>query len=158
MTKEAEPAGRRSFADKLNTLFRTVTAPTGKPYSNHQVADAINAAAAENGGPTVDHSYLAKLRGGGRAKPSFEIVAALAGFFGVPIGYFSDEAVADRTDVQLALVAAMRDASVRDVALRASGLSPRGLDTVVALLRQVRELEGLPAEPIRDEGEPTPDN
>lgn len=52
-----------------------------------------------------------------------------------------------RIDAQLALVAALRDSGVRDIALRAAGLSPQGLDTVTAILNQVRAYEGLGGNP-----------
>jgi transcriptional regulator with XRE-family HTH domain len=147
VTDEAPSGARRSLADKLNHLFETVHGPGQKPYSNHQVADALNRKAATEGGPTIDQSYLARLRAGGRAKPSFEVVQALAAFFGVSVDYFSDDdAAVARIEAQLALVAALRDSGVRDLALRAAGLSPRGLDTVTAVLNQVRQYEGLPAE------------
>ncbi len=136
--------GQRSLADKLNHLFDAVRGPGNRPYSNHQVAAAINQRSAAQGGPTIDHSYIAKLRSGGRAKPSFEIIEALATFFGVKVDYFSDEEAARRIDAQLALVAALRDSGVQDIALRASGLSAEGLSTITAIIDQVRKLEGLP--------------
>ncbi|MDI1463491.1 helix-turn-helix domain-containing protein [Catellatospora sp. KI3] len=152
MNDSSEPALRRTFADKLNHLFETVHGPDRRPYSNRQVAEAVNSRAAATDGPTIDHSYLSKLRAGGRAKPSFDVVEALAAFFGVKVDYFGDDETTARIDAQLALLAAMRDAGVRDLALRAAGLSPQGLDTVTALLDQVRRYEGLaPA----DDG-PTP--
>ena len=135
---------QRCLADKLNHLFDTVRGPGQKAYSNHQVAAAINQRSAELGGPTIDHSYIAKLRSGGRGKPSFEVIEALATFFGVKVDYFSDEEVAQRIDAQLALVAALRDSGVRDIALRAAGLSAEGLSTITAIIDQVRKLEGLP--------------
>jgi transcriptional regulator with XRE-family HTH domain len=138
--------GQRSLADKLNHLFETVRGPGQKPYSNHQVADAINKRSAVHGGPTIDHSYIARLRSGGRGKPSFEVIEALAGFFGVKVDYFSDEDVTQRIDAQLALVAALRDSGVQDIALRAAGLSAQGLSTITAIIDQVRKLEGLPAD------------
>ncbi len=153
MSGSPEPAGKRTFADKLNHLFETVRGTDGRPYSNRQVAEAITLKAAGADGPTVDHSYLSKLRAGGRAKPSFEIVEALAAFFGVKVDYFSDDAVAARIDAQLALLAALRDSGVRDVALRAAGVSEKGLHTVAALLDQVRQYEGLGPPPAGDQSE-----
>lgn len=147
MTDDGSAAGRRSLADKLNHLFATVRGANQKSFSNHEVAAAINAKAEDSGGPTIDHSYISKLRNGGRGKPSFEVIEALAAFFGVKVDYFSDDEVAARIDSQLALVAALRDSGVQDIALRAAGLSARGLDTVTAILNQVREFEGLPTDP-----------
>jgi hypothetical protein len=43
----------------------------------------------------------------------------------------------------------MQDAGVRDLALGASGLSPRSLDAINDVISRVRELEGL--HPHKDE-------
>lgn len=144
-TGQSSQRPQRSLADKLNHLFDTIRGPGQKHYSNHQVAAAINQrSAALGGGPTIDHSYIARLRSGGRGKPSFEVIEALATFFGVKVDYFSDEELAQRIDAQLALVAALRDSGVQDIALRAAGLSAEGLSTITAIIDQVRRLEGLP--------------
>src|SRR5664279_5221343 len=45
-------------------------------------------------------------------------------------------------EAQLALLIAMRDANVRNVALRAAGLSAEGLDMVRVLIERTRRLEG----------------
>ena len=46
-------------------------------------------------------------------------------------------------DAELSLLASLRDASVRQVALRASGLSPESIDAIVEMIERVRKLEGL---------------
>ena len=43
------------------------------------------------------------------------------------------------------LLAAMRDTSVRGIALRAVGLSPKSLNAIKEMIERVRELEGLPS-------------
>jgi hypothetical protein len=52
--------------------------------------------------------------------------------------------VAARVDEQLELLAAFRDPMVRQLAARASGLSPETLKTVLDMVERARELEGLP--------------
>jgi hypothetical protein len=62
--------------------------------------------------------------------------------------YFFDDEAAARIDAELALLVALRDGSVRHLALRAFGLSADSLATIARMVERVRELEGLP------EGEP----
>lgn len=47
-------------------------------------------------------------------------------------------------DEQLDLLAAFRDPQVRELAVKASGLSPQTLKTVLDMVERARELEGLP--------------
>ena len=142
MAETNEPAGERpvrSLADKLDTLFRTVH-PAGRgEYSNKEVADAI----AAEGGPTISVTYLWQLRNGKRDNPTMHHLEAVAKFFGVPPSYFFDDEAAARLDEQLGVLTALRDASVRDIALRTFGLSPAGVEAVTAMIEQVRRLEGL---------------
>jgi len=71
---------------------------------------------------------------------------ALAQVFGVPIDYFNDPGVAHDTDQQLAYLAAVQDAGVTKVALRAAGLSPRALETLHEIIDRIRAEEGLPTD------------
>jgi len=77
---------------------------------------------------------------------------ALAQVFGVPIDYFNDPGVARSTDEQLACLAAIQDAGVTRIALRAVGLSPRALETLHEVIDLIRAEEGLPT----DSPEPRP--
>ncbi len=51
-------------------------------------------------------------------------------FFGVSLMYFFEQAEADRGAVPPELVAALKDDDVRDMALRAAGLSERSLRVI----------------------------
>lgn len=132
----------RSLADRLNRLFETVRIPDRGPYSNEEVAKAIRAQ-----GGDISRAYLSYLRNGERSNPTLQHLEALARFFGVAPAYFFDNDVAAEIDAELDIVVAMRDAGVRSVALRAAGLSLKGLHAVAAIIDEVRELEGLPREP-----------
>ena len=88
---------------------------------------------------------LFRSRTGKRDKPSHDRVVALAEFFGVSQDYFSDDDVAARTDAQLAEVAILRDRGVKGLALRAEGLSPKTIQSFIAMMDNAREMEGLPA-------------
>lgn len=143
-----ENTAEGTLAAKVDHLFRTVRPRTGGEYSFEEVAEAIRA----KGGPTISATYLWQLRKGLRDNPTKRHLEALAGFFGVPPAYFFDEAETERINVELALLSALRDAPVRQIALRANGLSPRSLETIAEMVDRVRELEGLPdaAEPAAE--------
>jgi len=138
VAENADPP-RRSLAEKLDHLFATVHPAKGE-YTHQQVADAI----LEAGGPTISATYLWQLRNGKRDNPTMRHLEALSMFFGVPPTYFFDDEVTERIDAELELLASLRDASVRQIALRAAGLSKESIGTIVDMIDRVRKLEGLP--------------
>lgn len=135
---EPSPPAPRALSDKLDHLFQVVR-PTKGEYTHEQVAKAIE----ERGGPTISASYLWQLRKGLRDNPTKKHLEALADYFGVPPAYFFDEAAAERIDAELDLLASIRDADVRHVALRASGLSTQTLKAITDMIERARQLEGL---------------
>ena len=141
-----------SLAAKLDKLFQAVRPGGRGEYSYQEVADAIRG----GGGPTISATYLWQLRKGLRDNPTRNHLAALARFFGVSPAYFFDEDAAEVVDAQLSLLAAMRDASVRSVALRAAGLSVESLQAVQVVIDHARRLEGLEPDTDAAAAEPTP--
>ena len=129
-----------SLAAKVDHLFRTVRPRDGGEYSFEEVAEAIRA----KGGPTISATYLWQLRKGLRDNPTKRHLEALAGFFGVPPAYFFDDAETERINAELDLLTALRDTPIRQIALRANGLSAKSLQTIAEMIDRVRELEGLP--------------
>lgn len=129
-----------TLADKLTRLFSTIHPRGRSEYTSEEVADAIR----ERGGPTISATYIWQLRTGRRDNPTKKHLEALADFFGVSPAYFFDDAAAARIDAELELLAALREAPVRQVALRASGLSTQSLKAIAEMIDRVRELEGLP--------------
>ena len=125
------------MAEKLNHLFDAVHPAGQGPYSNEEVAAAIQ----EQGGPTISGTYIWLLRKGQRDNPTKKHLEALANFFGVPPAYFFDDEMASHLGAELDLLAALRDASVRDIALRVAELSPDSLDAIRGMIEQVRQLE-----------------
>jgi len=146
MGSDDAPA-RRSLADKLDHLFSVVHPAKGE-YTYDQVSKAIE----ERGGPTISAAYIWQLRKGVRDNPTKRHLEALAQFFGVPPSYFFDEEAAHRVDAELELLAALRDHDVRQVALRASGLSSGSLAAIAAMIEQARQLEGLKDDGDSDTG------
>jgi hypothetical protein len=67
----------------------------------------------------------------------------LCAFFGVPIGYFFDEELEARVDDQLEVAASLRDPAVRQLAMRAAGLSEEALHSLTQMVEHARRLEGL---------------
>jgi transcriptional regulator with XRE-family HTH domain len=141
-----EEAAEGALAAKLNRLFRTVVPRGGGEYTFEEVAEAIRA----KGGPTISATYLWQLRKGVRDNPTKRHLEALAGFFGVPPAYFFDSSEAERIDAQLDLLTALRDAPVRQIAMRANGLSTKSLQAIAEMVDRVRELEGLSPDPDPD--------
>jgi len=109
-------AADTTLATKVNRLFTTVTPRGGGEYTFEEVAEAIRA----KGGPTISAAYIWPLRKGLRDNPTKRHLEALAGFFGVPPAYFFDSAEAERIDAELALLAALRDGPVLNIAIRAN--------------------------------------
>src|SRR3954454_4461418 len=127
---------KRDLAAKVDHLFRTVRPRGGGEYSFEDVAEAIRA----KGGPTISATYLWQLRKGKRDNPTKRHLEALAGFFGVPPAYFFDDASAERIHAELALLSVLRDAPVRQIALRATGLSPKSLDAIGEMGPRLRKM------------------
>jgi ESX-1-secreted protein regulator len=127
-----------SLADRLDRLFHAVH-PAGRgEYSYEEVATAIR-----EQGVMISHTYIWQLRKGMRDNPTKRHLEALAQFFGVQPAYFLDEDTA-AVDDQLELLAALRDESVRNVAMRASGLSEGSLQAIMGMIDHARSIEGLP--------------
>jgi len=127
-----------TLAGKLDRLFRTVRSPKGGEFSYEEVASAIR-----DHGVTISHTYIWQLRKGVRDNPTKRHLEALAEFFGVSAAYFLDGDAAQRIDEQLELLAALRDNAVRQVALRAVGLSRPSLDAIHGMIEHARQIEGL---------------
>lgn len=120
------PGGRRTLAEKIDILFQTVRRPSREPFSNDEVATACREATGESFSAT----YLWQLRTGRRDNPTMRHLEALAQFFEVPVAYFFDDDQSSAIARELELLGVLRDAGVRNVALRALTLSPEGIDTL----------------------------
>ncbi|MFB7598208.1 XRE family transcriptional regulator [Streptomyces sp. NPDC056160] len=115
-----------SLADKIEALFRIVRRPNREQFSNEEVARACR----ETTGASFSATYLWQLRTGRRDNPTKRHLEALAQFFDVPVAYFFDEEQGKAIAKELELLGALRDAGVRNVALRAVNLSPEGVSTI----------------------------
>jgi transcriptional regulator with XRE-family HTH domain len=122
-----------TFAEKVDYLFRHVHPRGRRPYTHPEVAAAAG----------LSTGVLSALRTGKNTNPTKDTLERLAGFFGVPVGYFFDDQTADQISTQLGLAALIRDAGIARAATRMVGLSNGSLDAVATLTEQLRKLEGL---------------
>ncbi|MYR58173.1 hypothetical protein GTY54_18690 [Streptomyces sp. SID625] len=112
----------------------------------------------EKTGRAISGTYLWELATGRKRNVTLDQISLLADYFGVPAGYFVDDEVAARVDAQLQLATALRDTRVRNLALRADGLSPATLDALLTMVNEARKVQNLPVDdsagPPTDEGGP----
>ncbi|MFB6891349.1 XRE family transcriptional regulator [Kitasatospora sp. NPDC056327] len=139
-------AGASTLAAKIDRLFDVVRRPDRAPYTHEEVARACREATGESFSAT----YLWQLRTGRRDNPTKRHLEALAQFFQVPPVYFFDDRQSARITEELALLGALRDAGVRDVALRAVTLSPEGLGTISDMIEAIARREAGAGHPERN--------
>ena len=92
----------------------------------------------------VSGTYLWLLRTGQRDNPTMKHLIAIARFFGVPPTYFFPDDAMQQDAVPAELAAALSDDKVREMALRAAGLSDRSLKAITDMIDSARTVEGLP--------------
>ena len=143
----ATASGSSTLADRLNRLFEVMRRPKEPPLSNAAAAEAIT----KQTGVSISAAYLWQLRNGIKDNPTIAHLRAIAEYFGLPPSYLIDDDPDPNIDAQLTLLQALRDNGVRDLAMRAAGLTPQALNSLAAMIDHVRQLEQLP--PVK----PTPE-
>jgi transcriptional regulator with XRE-family HTH domain len=128
------------LAVKLNKLFEVMRKPSLPQLSNVAAAEAIT----KQTGVPISSAYLWQLRNGMKTNPTMQHLRAIADFFGVPPSYLIDRDTDQKIDAQLNLLQALRDSGVRDLAMRAHGLTPQALNSLAAMVDHARQLEQLP--------------
>lgn len=146
----SEASGHPTLADKLTRLFDTLRDADGRRFSDEQVAATVM----ETGGPGISANYIYLLRTGRRDNPTKRHLEALAGFFQISPAYFFDDELSAQIGDELDVLAALRDSSVRAVALRAAELGPRARSSMLAILGQLEDLE----RPADDDPPAAPDD
>jgi transcriptional regulator with XRE-family HTH domain len=135
-----------SLADKIERLFATMHPKERGEFTYREVADGIRTLLAERGerDGSLSPSYICQLRKGRRSNPTLRQVEMLAAFFKVPVTYFvGSPSDVEAIDAQLSLVRVLRDHDVRDIALRASALTPAGLRAVAEVITTLQGVPGL---------------
>ena len=145
MVTDDAPNPEGLFASRLDHLFRTVHPQDRGPYTPAEVAAAINAAARGN---VISATYMWQLRTGRRDNPTYKHLIALSRFFGVSPTYFFDDAETERGAMPPEVVLALKEDAVRDLALRAAGLSEHSLKAIAGMVDSARALEA-PSRPRR---------
>ncbi|GHJ26960.1 MULTISPECIES: hypothetical protein [Streptomyces] len=142
------------FDERLARLITIYYAGERKRPGYARLAREIS----EKTGRAISGTYLWELATGRKRNVTLHQVGVLADFFGVPTDYFVDDEVAARVDAQLQLAAALRDTRVRNLALRADGLSPATLDALLTMVNEARKVQNLPVDdsagPPPNEGGP----
>lgn len=129
----SEPETGGSLADKIDYLFRTIRRPDGTEHSMEEVARWCT----EQTGESFSKQYVSLLRKGQRVNPTKRHIEALARFFDVPVEFFFDAARAAEIRANLDLAIALRNAGVRQVALRATTLDEIDLQEVLRLIEDI---------------------
>lgn len=120
---EGEP-----FATKLRRLFDSIRREDGTKYTPREVAAELT-----ERGHRVSKSYIYALLKA-ESEPSHALVQALADFFDVSLDYFSNSERGRWLNEQYAVLEALGESEVRELALRASQLSPESLRSVLAFI------------------------
>jgi transcriptional regulator with XRE-family HTH domain len=76
-----------NLAAKLARLFEEVRKPNGAKYTQKEVIEGT--------GGILTRVYLWKLRTGRADNPGFQVIRALADFFGVEVSYFAEDEASD---------------------------------------------------------------
>ena len=137
----AHPTCPGPFAERLDHLLRTIYPSDRGPYTPAEVAEAINGEAGER---VISGTYLWLLRTGQRDNPAMKHIIAIARFFNVPPTYFFPDGSMQQGAAPAEVVAALSDDNVREMALRAAGLSGRSLKAITDMINSARAVEGLP--------------
>ncbi|MCV7339856.1 hypothetical protein MHAE_05627 [Mycobacterium haemophilum DSM 44634] len=144
-----KPSGKSELSVKLDKLFKIMRNPAEPPLSNAAAAEAIT----KQTGVSISSAYMWQLRAGVKNNPTVQHLRAIAEFFGVSPSYLIDPGIDPHIDAQLNLIQALRDSGVRDLAMRASGLTPQSLSSLAAMVDHVRQLEQLPPVAPSQEGD-----
>lgn len=148
-SESSHPDDLPRLAERLDLLFRTVPRDDGGSQL-HTSASIVEALQQLNISVTPNH--IRALRNGRRRNPSFRLLAGLAEVFRVPLDYFVDDSVADEIQDSLQALVAMRDAGVQQFMMRAHGVSTESMGPVLALLDQIRRMEGLDKDDDQEAG------
>ncbi|MET8768448.1 MULTISPECIES: hypothetical protein [unclassified Streptomyces] len=139
------PGPGAPFHERLNYLFDRVRPPGGKEFSNAHVAREISSYSNE---VSITGAYIGQLRRGEKT-PTIKLPPLFARFFGVKPRFFFEDEERQNVTEQFELLRKLTQAGVKQIALRAIGLSSKGRGEVMKKLDAVREEEGLP--PASDE-------
>ncbi len=128
-----------TLAEVIDKLFKTIKRPNGREHSMEEVAKRCAAWLRERGqAKSFSKEYVRQLRYGIATNPTKSHLEALAAFFEVDPAIFFDSQRSRQIQADLELLAALRDADVHAVALRALSLTPAHRAQVLDLMRTLQ--------------------
>ncbi len=137
MSETEDEADLGPVARYFRHLVQHVHPAERGPYSLEEISDGIR----RRGGPSLSVPYLSQLRSGARPNPTHHVLEALADFFNQPVAPFFNAAEAQLAGEDLALLQALREGGVKDIALRAMDLSPETRQSVSRLIQEMSDLD-----------------
>lgn len=129
--KKSSPPPPFTLANKVDLLFE---------YGKNSGLD-VTYRAIEKATGDVDDAALAKIRQGGIKNPGYKTLSSIANYFGVRLDYFD---CATREECLAYLDGITQTEILQGLALRAEGLSAKGLEAVQKMIDYARIAEGLP--------------
>ncbi|MFJ4912916.1 hypothetical protein [Streptomyces sp. NPDC088726] len=130
----------RNFGERLRTLIASTYPDERKRPGYARLAKEIR----EKTGGAISGTYLWELATDKKSNVTLEQLDVLAKFFGVPPEYFINSQVYERVNAQLEMASALRDTRIRNIALRAEGLTPASLDALLTMVNEARRVQNLP--------------
>ena len=143
----------KTFAEKLDHLFKTFTKPSGEEHDPAEI-QAATSQATDQGilERPVTSSYVWRLRAGTAANPTYQVIKALAWFFKVDAGYFFRDKDEGDLDVEEAR-ADRRQELAQSIAMRARDLGPEGMEALHAMLLSIQQVRQQTAQEQEAAGE-----
>ncbi|MGW4528417.1 XRE family transcriptional regulator [Amycolatopsis sp. NPDC004378] len=128
-----------TLAEIIDKLFTTIRRPNGREHSMEEVANWCAAWLRDrNQARSFSKQYMSQLRSGIKTNPTKSHLEALAAFFEVDAAIFLDSEKSRQIQADLELVAALKEADVHSVALRALSLTPANRAQVLELMRTLQ--------------------
>ncbi|ALL83422.1 hypothetical protein AD017_23560 [Pseudonocardia sp. EC080619-01] len=141
MTGPGEPDGADhpaapTLGERLARLRTTVHPADRGPYTLEEVSEGIRLR-----GEPISPAYLHQLETGRRPNPSLQKLEAIVGFYGVTLAYLFNDGVAAEIDEEIALLQAIRDQGVKDIAMRALDLDPEYRRSLARIIQEMGDLQ-----------------
>ncbi len=126
-------------AEKVRWLFANIPDPeTAELFSIPRAAAKMRELGFDLSDNTLRNVYSGEVE-----RPSYEVLEGIAKLFGVSPAFFSSDASIQDLEQQLAAVALLKDARILNLAQRAVGVAPEGVEVALAILEHYRAKQGL---------------
>lgn len=127
-----------TFADTLTALRETIKRPDGKRYTLEDIASSVRSYT----GDSCSKQYIAQLLDGTYDNPTLTKLAGIAHHFQVPVDIFFNADTRNEVLTDLRLAAALREAGVREVQLRALlDMAPENRAKVLTFIEEIARRE-----------------